>query len=77
MIMSNNDKLGFLDILTIMSFCISLQNLELNTSQEDIQRQTEDLDKVLRVNVEEIHRHLQKQDEKIDMILKEIRTNGS
>lgn len=75
--MSNNDNLGFLDILTIMSFCISLQNLELNTSQEDIQRQTEDLDKVLRENVEEIHRHLQKQDEKIDMILKEIRTNGS
>lgn len=75
--MSNNDNLGFLDILTIMSFCISLQNLELNTSQEDIQRQTEDLDKVLRENVEEIHRHLQKQDEKIDMILKEIGTNGS
>jgi hypothetical protein len=75
--MSNNDNLGFLDILTIMSFCISLQNLELNTSQEDIQRQTEDLDKVLRENVEEIHKHLQKQDEKIDMILKEIRTNGS
>ena len=75
--MSNNDNLGFLDILTIMSFCISLQNLELNTSQEDIQRQTEDLDKVMRENVEEIHRHLQKQDEKIDMILKEIRTNGS
>ena len=54
--MSNNDNLGFLDILTIMSFCISLQNLELNTSQEDIQRQTEDLDKVMRENVEEIHR---------------------
>lgn len=75
--MNNTDNLGFLDILTIMSFCISLQNLELNTSQEDLQHQTEELDKVLRENVREIHKHLEDQDKKIDLLLKEIRKNGS
>ena len=75
--MNNTDNLGFLDILTIMSFCISLQNLELNTSQEDLQHQTEELDKALRENVREIHKHLEDQDKKIDLLLKEIRKNGS
>ena len=70
---NNNGAWDFLDILTIMGFCIGLQNLELNISQDDLQNETERLDKALRENVEEIHKHLEIQDAKIDMILEELK----
>ena len=69
----NDTSMNFLDVLSVMSFCISLQNLELNISQDDLQKETERLDTSLRQNVEEIHRHLEMQDKKIDKILKELK----
>ena len=71
--MSNNGEWDFLDILAVMSFCIGLQNLELNISQDDLQKETERLDTSLRRNVEEIHKHLEIQDEKLDKILEELK----
>lgn len=68
-----NGEITFLDMLSIMSFCIGLQNLDMNITQEDMQRNTEALDRLLRENVREIHQHLEVQDRKIDEILKEIR----
>lgn len=59
----------FLDILSIASFCISLQNLDLNISQDNLDNQTQELDKRLRYVVDDIHRHLQNQDAKINKIL--------
>lgn len=59
----------FLDILSIASFCISLQNLDLNISQENLDNQTQDLDRRLRAVVDDIHQHLKNQDTKIDKIL--------
>lgn len=67
-----NGELTFLDILAIMSFCIGLQNLDLNVAQEDLDKQTQELDARLRKVVDDIHKHLQEQDIKIDRILKEI-----
>ena len=62
----------FLDILTLMGFCIGLQNLDLNISQENLDNQTQELDRRLREVVDDIHRHLALQDEKIDRILEDI-----
>ena len=60
---------NFLDIITLISFVIALQNLEMNISQTDLQEGTERLDKTLRQNVNDIHKHLEEQDAKIQQIL--------
>lgn len=65
----DNGEITFLDLLAIMSFCIGLQNLDLNIAQEDLDNQTQELDARLRKVVDDIHRHLQEQDVKIDYII--------
>lgn len=67
--MSNNDELTFIDLLSIISFCIGLQNLDLNLAQEDLDNQTQALDKKLRKSVDDIHKHLSIQDAKLNIIL--------
>lgn len=65
--------LTLLDVLNIASFLIGIQNLELNVSQSDMDKQTQDIDAaagaLVRTALEDIHAHLQKQDAKIDKIL--------
>ena len=70
--MSNNKELTFIDILSIISFCVGLENLELNIAQEDLDNQTQELDARLHAVVDDIHMHLQEQDKKIDMILEVV-----
>jgi hypothetical protein len=72
----DNGEWTFLDILSLISFCISLQNLKLNIAQEDLDNQTKELDKDLRQNVDDIHGHLAVQDEKLNIILKILKENG-
>jgi hypothetical protein len=62
----------FLDILNIISFCVGLQNLDLNISQENLDNQTQELDAKLREVVDNIHQHLTLQDQKINKILEVI-----
>lgn len=71
-----NGEFTFLDIISIISFCVGLQNLDLNVSQENLDNQTQELDRALRSVVDEIHEHLQVQDDKIDKILEEL-NNGT
>lgn len=71
-----NNELGFLDLITIISFVVGLQNLEMNITQEDMQETTEKLDKALRDQVKDIHNHLAEQDKKIDNILNILKENG-
>ena len=71
-----NGEFTFLDIISIISFCVGLQNLDLNIAQEDLDNQTQELDRKLHEVIDDIHQHLQMQDEKIDTILKELR-NGT
>ena len=71
-----NGEFTFLDILSIMSFYLGIQNLDLNISQENIDNQTQVLDEKLHNQVEEIHRHLTTQDEKLNIILRFIQENG-
>ena len=60
-----NRELDVLDILNVLSFYIGIKNLGENLSQTTACNL---LDKA----VEDIHKHLEEQDNKIDMILKEL-----
>ena len=73
----NKNELTFIDMLSIISFCVGLQNLDLNLSQNDLDNQTQELDSRLRRVVDDIHLHLQEQDKKIDLILSEVRNDNS
>ena len=65
-----NGQWTFIDLLSILSFMIGVENLELNVAQEDLDNQTQELDRRLKAVIDEIHSHLEAQDEKIDTILK-------
>lgn len=69
---SNNGQFTFLDILGILSFCISLMNLDENLSQGDKQDLQNDLSEKMKIILNEVHDHLQQQDNKLDKILEEI-----
>ena len=60
--MNESGQLELLDVLTIISFCIQMQNQNKIFSIHDVQS---DNDRVL----DDIHQHLKIQDEKIDQIL--------
>ena len=65
----------FLDILSIMSFSIAMMNYGENLTQSDKQELQESLSQKAEIMLNEIHNHLQKQDEKIDKILEVIKSN--
>ena len=60
----------FLDLVTLISFVIGLQNLELNIGQDNLDNQTKELDRRLKEVVDNIHLHLQGQDAKLEELLK-------
>ena len=66
-------QLNFIDILSILSFIIGLQNLELNVDQNDMDQQTREIQdkasKLVSSALSEIHQHLKMQDDKINKIL--------
>ena len=74
---SDYNNLTFLDALTILGFCIGLQNLEINLGQNDLDRQTAELD--ARVNdrlsqaIADIHGHLAEQDRKLQIIMEKLK----
>ena len=69
-------QLDFIDILSILSFFIGLENLDMNISQTDLQEETSRLDKRVdeKVNLAltEIHKHLEEQDRKLEILLRGI-----
>lgn len=65
-----NGEFTFLDIISIVSFMIGLENFDMNVSQEDMAKTAEQLDNELSVAVDDIHRHLKVQDEKLNVILR-------
>ena len=70
------NELSFLDLITIISFCVSLQNLELNITQDDLQNIAADIDKKQSKDIADIHEHLAVQDKKLDYILRIFKENG-
>lgn len=69
-------ELTWLDFLNVLSFYIELKNLDLNIDQNDMDRQTKEIDeranKLVHDAIAEIHQHLEKQDQKISLILKKL-----
>ena len=63
--MNNNSQFEFLDILTILSFALQVEN------QGKVIGLTEVQDEVNRA-VSEIHAHLEEQDRKIELLLERI-----
>ena len=65
-----------IDILSILSFVIGLKNLDLNIDQNDMNNQTREIGKraseLVNNAIAEIHQHLEKQDQKISLILKKL-----
>ena len=70
--MNGSDNLDFLDIITVLGFVISVENLNQNLSQNDkadLQNDlTEKSDKIL----QEIHSHLELQDKKLEWIMEKL-----
>ena len=69
----DNGALTAIDILSVLSFIVGLQNLDLNVDQNDMDAQTREIDKranqLVNAAIAEIHEHLERQDQKIDHIL--------
>lgn len=63
-----DNELTFLDIITLLSFVISVENLEENLSQNDKQDLQRDLSEKAEKILNEIHSHLEAQDKKIELI---------
>jgi len=70
--MNLNREFEFMDLLSIMSFCISLKNLDENLSQNDKQDLLKELTDDVNLLLTEIHKHLEEQDKKLDYIMKEL-----
>lgn len=68
-----NGQLDFLDLITLASFVIALQNLEENITQSDKAELQEDLQEKTDKLLQEIHGHLEEQDALLKKILEEIR----
>ena len=74
--MTDNGQLDFLDILTVLSFVVSIVNLEENLSQSDKQDLIGEFNDKAELLLTEIHRHLEEQDSKLSIIeqtVKEIK----
>jgi len=66
----DNKQLNTLDIISIMSFFIALMNLDENITQGDMQEVSQRFDTRMRDSLEDIHKHLSVQDEKINAIIR-------
>lgn len=67
-----NGQLTFLDNVSLMSFFISLMNLNENLTQNDKQDLQKFLENESKIILDKVQKHLQIQDQKIDLILKKL-----
>ena len=68
----DHGEFTFLDTISLISFMIGLMNYNENLTQGDKQDLLETFSQKADDLLNEIHGHLQAQDEKIDKILKEL-----
>ena len=68
-----NGQLDFLDLITLASFVIALQNLEENITQSDKADLQKDLADKADLLLQEIHGHLEEQDALLKQILEELK----
>ena len=68
----NGKQLTFIDILSVASFLIALENLDENMTQNDKQELQSDLANKSNSILKEIHKHLEEQDRKLDTIIERL-----
>ena len=71
------NQLSFIDLLSVASFVIGLENLEENLTQGDKQDLQKDLSDKADQLLKEIHSHLEQQDKKIDEILRRLNNENN
>lgn len=69
----DNGEFTFLDIITLISFYIGVLNYDENLTQNDKQELENQLSSKIDSLLVEIHSHLEEQDQKLDILLKELR----
>ena len=69
---SENRQLTFIDLLSVLSFLIGIENLEANLDQNDKADLQHDLTVTAERLLGEIHAHLETQDRKIDDIISRL-----
>lgn len=67
-----NKQYDFLDVINVASFLISLQNLDLNVSTDDLSEYTNSIIQRLEKDINDIHEHLSVQDAKINALLNRL-----
>lgn len=70
----DSGEFTFMDYIDIVSLLIGIENLELNITQEDMDKQTADLNNEVDKALDAIQQHLEIQDKKIDELLKRTET---
>ena len=65
----NNGEFTLIDILNILDFMLEIQNYNMNSNQNDMQSIQSKFNDQISIVVNDIHKHLQEQDDKIDEIL--------
>ena len=73
--MNEQQQFNFLDVLNVMSFYIGLLNLNQNMTQNDKQDLLKELNNKINFALIEIHKHLEQQDKKIDLIMEAIKND--
>ena len=70
----DSGEFTFMDYIDIVSLLIGIENLELNITQEDMDKQTADVNNEVDKALDIIQQHLEIQDKKIDELLKRTET---
>lgn len=68
----DNGEWTFLDIISLISFVIGIENLQENLNQSDKQDIQNDLSEKSDVILKEIHNHLEKQDKLLTEIMEKL-----
>ena len=71
----DHGEFTFLDTINLISFIVGMMNLNENLTQGDKQDLLETFYKKADELLEEIHGHLQEQDQKLDAIFEELKKN--
>ena len=66
-----------MDWISILSFLIGLENLGLNATQSDVQSIAQAIAERSDQLLKEIHKHLEEQDEKINIILEAVKNENN
>lgn len=67
-----NKELDFIDLVSLLSFFIAIQNLDLNVSSEDLSTKANELSEDLHKEIQDIHEHLAIQDAKLNAVLNRL-----